>query len=71
MWTWYFKRKLLYGTETWTMTKIEDSKIQAVEIKFLREIKKKKDKLRNSNILKNKINIQISNNIAKKIIHLL
>jgi hypothetical protein len=37
----YFKKILLYGVENWTVTKREDSKIQAMEIKFSRAIKKK------------------------------
>jgi hypothetical protein len=34
----YFKRILLYGAETWTISKREESKIQAMEMKFLRAI---------------------------------
>jgi hypothetical protein len=34
----YFKKLLLYGAETWTCTKREESKLQAVEMKFLRRI---------------------------------
>ena len=34
----YFNRILLYGAETWTTTKREDSKIQAIEMKFLRAV---------------------------------
>ena len=30
----YFTRILLYGAETWAATKREDSKIQAMKIKF-------------------------------------
>ena len=43
---------LLYGAEIWTITKREGSKIQGVEIKFLRAIRKKtkKDRVRDINI---------------------
>jgi hypothetical protein len=34
----YFKKILLYGAESWTCTKREESKIQAMEMKFLRKI---------------------------------
>jgi hypothetical protein len=37
----YFKRILLYGAETWTTTKRQDSKIQAMEMKFFRAISNK------------------------------
>ena len=45
----YFKRVLLYGAETKT-TKREDSKIQTMEMKFLRAIlnKTKEDRIRNT-----------------------
>jgi hypothetical protein len=33
-----FKEIVLYGAETWTCTKREESKIQATEMKFLRAI---------------------------------
>jgi hypothetical protein len=39
--TGYFNRILLCGAETWTTTKREDSKVQAVEMKFLRAISNK------------------------------
>ena len=47
-----FKRILLYGVETWTKTKREDSKIQAMEMKSSRAILNKtmKDRIRNSNV---------------------
>jgi hypothetical protein len=31
----YFKKILLYGAEIWSCTKKEESKIQAIEMKFL------------------------------------
>jgi hypothetical protein len=39
---------LLHGAESWTYTKREESKIQAMEMKFLREIlgKTRRDKIR-------------------------
>jgi hypothetical protein len=37
----YFKKILLYGTETWSCTKREESKLQAAEMKFLRGIVEK------------------------------
>ena len=47
----FLKRILLYGAETWTKTKREDSKIQAMEIKFLRAILNKiKERMRNTYI---------------------
>ena len=47
----YLKRILLNGAETWTTTKREDNKIQAMEMKFLRVIlNKTKDRIRNTNI---------------------
>ena len=47
----YFKRILLYRAETWTTSKREDSKTQAMEIKFLRVIlNKSKDRIRNTKI---------------------
>jgi hypothetical protein len=43
---------LLYGAESWTCTKREESKIQAMEMKFLREIlgKTRRDKIKNDDI---------------------
>ena len=48
----YFKRILLCGAETWTTTKRENSKIQAMEKKLLTAILKetKKGRIRNINI---------------------
>jgi hypothetical protein len=48
----YFKKTLLCGAETWTCTKREESKIQAVEMKFLRAVtgKTKRDRIRNAHI---------------------
>jgi hypothetical protein len=48
----YFKKLLLYGVETMTCTKRQESKIQATEIKFLMAImgKTKTDKIRNAHI---------------------
>jgi hypothetical protein len=48
----YFKGILLYGTEAWTTTKREDSRIQAMEMKFFRAIlnKTNKNMIRNTNI---------------------
>jgi hypothetical protein len=48
----YFKRLLLHGAETWRTRKREDSRIKAMEIKFLRAIlnKTKKGRIINSNI---------------------
>jgi hypothetical protein len=37
----YFKNILLYGAETWSRSKREESKLQAVEMKFLRRIARK------------------------------
>jgi hypothetical protein len=37
----YFNKTLLYGAETWACTKTEESKMQAVEMKFLRTIKER------------------------------
>jgi hypothetical protein len=47
-----FKKILLYGAETWTCTKREESKIQATEMKFFRAImgKTKRDRIRNAHI---------------------
>ena len=46
----YFKTILLYGAETWTRTKRENSKIQIMEIKFLIAISSKtKDRIKNTN----------------------
>jgi uncharacterized Fe-S cluster-containing protein len=43
---------LLDGAESWTCTKKEESKIQAMEMKFLRGIlsKTRRDKIRNNDI---------------------
>jgi hypothetical protein len=41
-----FKRILIFGAETWTITKREDSKIQALKIKFLSAILNKTKKER-------------------------
>jgi hypothetical protein len=48
----YFKKISLYGAESWTCTKKEENKIQAMEMKFLRGIlgKTKRDKIRNNDI---------------------
>jgi hypothetical protein len=48
----YFKKMLLYGVETWTCTQREESKIEAIEMKFLRAImgKTKTDRIRNSHM---------------------
>jgi hypothetical protein len=48
----YFKKILLCGVEIWTSTKREESKIQAIEMKFLRLImgKTKRKRIRNANI---------------------
>jgi hypothetical protein len=48
----YFKRILLHEAESWTCTKREASKIQAMEMKFLREIigKTRRDRIRNVDI---------------------
>jgi hypothetical protein len=48
----YFKKILLYGAGTWTCTKREESKIQAVEMKFLEEIvgKTRRERIRNTYI---------------------
>jgi hypothetical protein len=48
----YFKKNLLHGAESWTCTKREESKIQAMEMKFLREIigKSRRDRIRNDDI---------------------
>jgi hypothetical protein len=48
----YFKKILLYGAETWTCTKREESKIQATEIKFLTAImgKTDRDRMRNTHV---------------------
>jgi hypothetical protein len=48
----YFKTILLHGAESWTCTKREESKIQAMEMKFLREIigKSRRDRIRNDDI---------------------
>jgi hypothetical protein len=46
----YFKNILLYEVEAWTCTKREESKLQAGEMKLLREIagKTRRDKIRNT-----------------------
>jgi hypothetical protein len=46
------KKILLYGAKSWTCTRKEESKIQAMEMKFLREIlgKTRRDKIRNDDI---------------------
>jgi hypothetical protein len=43
---------MLHGAESWTCTKREESKIQAMEMKFLREIigKTRRDRIRNDDI---------------------
>jgi hypothetical protein len=43
---------LLHGAESWTCTKREESKIQAMEMKFLRDIigKTRRDRIRNDDI---------------------
>jgi hypothetical protein len=48
----YFKKIPLYGAETWTFTKREESKIQAIELKFLRAVmgKTMRDRIRNAHI---------------------
>jgi hypothetical protein len=48
----YFKKILLHAAESWTCTKREESKIQAMEMKFLREImgKTRRDRIRNDDI---------------------
>jgi hypothetical protein len=48
----YFKKILLHGAESWTCTKREESKIQAMGMKYLREIlgKTRRDKIRNDDI---------------------
>jgi hypothetical protein len=48
----YFNKILLYGAETWTCSKREESKLQAVEMKFLRAIvgKTRRDRIRNAYI---------------------
>ena len=48
----YFKRILLYGLETWTTTKREDSKIHVIKFRFLRSIlnRIKKDGVRSTNV---------------------
>jgi flagellar basal body-associated protein FliL len=61
---------LLYGAESWTCTKREESKIQAMELKFLREIlgKTRRDKIRNDDIreqLKDDIKTDIEKNRLK------
>jgi hypothetical protein len=45
----YFKNVPLYGTETWTCTKSEESKLQAVKMIFLRGIvgKTRRERMRN------------------------
>lgn len=47
-----FKSVLLYGSESWTLSKRMASKVQAIEMKFLRGVKgiTKRDKIRNSKI---------------------
>jgi hypothetical protein len=48
----YFKKILSYGADTWTCTKREESKLQAVEMKFLRAIvgKTRRERIRNTNL---------------------
>jgi hypothetical protein len=48
----YFKNILLYRAETWTCTKREESKIQAIEMKFLKAVmgNTKRARIRNSHI---------------------
>jgi hypothetical protein len=50
----YFKKILLYEAESMTCTKKEESKIQAMEMKFLRGIlgKTRRNKIRNDDISK-------------------
>jgi hypothetical protein len=48
----YFKKILLYGSETWTCTEREESKLQAAEMKFLRATvgQTRRDRIRNTYI---------------------
>jgi hypothetical protein len=48
----YLKKILLHGAESWTCTKREESKIQAMKMKFLREIigETRRDRIRNDDI---------------------
>jgi hypothetical protein len=45
----YLKNILLHGADSWTCTKREESKIEAMEMKFVREIigKTRRDRIRN------------------------
>jgi hypothetical protein len=48
----YFKKILLYGAETWTCIKREESKLQAVKMKLLRATvgKTRRERIRNTYI---------------------
>jgi hypothetical protein len=62
-----FNKTLLYGVETWTCTKTEESKMQAVEIKFLNTImgKTKRNRIRNAHFRKELRLEDIQNQIKK------
>jgi hypothetical protein len=64
----YFKKILLYGAESWMCTKREESKIQAMEMKFLREIlgKTRREKIRNDDIREQLKVDDIKNDIERK-----
>lgn len=55
----YFKPILTYASETWTMTKKDQSRIQAIDMKFLRSTiqKTRRDKIRNEEI-RDKLNME-------------
>jgi hypothetical protein len=64
----YFKKILLHGAESWTCTKREEGKIQAMEMKFLRQIigKTRRDRIRNDDIREQLKVDNIKINIEKK-----
>jgi hypothetical protein len=66
----YFKKILLYGAETRTSTKREGSKLQAVEVKFMRAIvgKCRRGRIRNTHIREELKVEEIQNQIKESIV---